>query len=72
MRFGTGDVRSLYRAGSLATVSRKLSKHRFDLVGVQGVRWEGDGAEPAGKYLFFHAKGSENHELGAGLFFFFV
>jgi hypothetical protein len=38
MRFGTWNVRSLYRVGSLMTVSRELSRYRLDLVGVQEVR----------------------------------
>jgi hypothetical protein len=33
-------------------------------VGVQEVRWEGSGTEPAGEYRFFYGKGNENHELG--------
>jgi exonuclease III len=43
MRFGTWNVRSLYRTGSLMTVSRELSRYRLDLVGMQEVRWEGSG-----------------------------
>jgi hypothetical protein len=45
MRFGTWNVRSLYRAGSLVTVSRELARYKFDLVGLQEVRWEGGGTE---------------------------
>jgi hypothetical protein len=37
MRFGSWNVRSLYRAGSLMTVSRELSRYKLDLVGVQKV-----------------------------------
>jgi hypothetical protein len=35
MRFSTWNMQSLYRAGSLLTVSKELSKHKLDLVGVQ-------------------------------------
>jgi exonuclease III len=53
MRFGTWNVRSLYRAGPLMTVSRDLARYKLDLVGVQEVRWEGGGTEPAGEHTFF-------------------
>jgi hypothetical protein len=60
------EFRSLYRAGSLKTVSRELARYKLDLVGVQEVRWEGSGTEPVGEYTFFCGKGNENHELGIG------
>jgi hypothetical protein len=41
------------------TVSRELARYKLDLVGMQEVRWEGGGTEPAG---------NENHELGTGFF----
>jgi enoyl reductase-like protein len=50
------------------TVLRELSKYKFNLVGVQEVRWAGGGTEPAGKYTFFSEMGNENHELGTGIF----
>jgi exonuclease III len=68
MRFDTRNVRSLYRAGSLKTVSRELARYKLDLVGVQEVRREGGGTEPAGEYTFFYEKGNENNELGTGFF----
>jgi hypothetical protein len=51
-------------AGSLGTVSTLISKYRLRLVGVQEVRWDGGGTEPAGEYeyIFFYRKGNENHE----------
>jgi hypothetical protein len=68
MRFGLWNVRSLYRAGSLMTLSRELSRYKLDLAGVQEVRRVGGGTEPAGEYKFFYRKGNENHELGTGFF----
>jgi hypothetical protein len=48
MRFGTWNVRSLYRLGSLKTVLGELAKNKLDLVGVKEVRWDKGGTEPAG------------------------
>jgi hypothetical protein len=45
MRFGTRNVRSLYEAGSLESVSKELSKYKLDLVRVW-VRWEDSDTEP--------------------------
>jgi hypothetical protein len=49
------------------TVSRELARYKLDLVGVQEVRWEGGGIEPAGECTFFYGKGNETYELGTGL-----
>jgi hypothetical protein len=56
MRFGTWNVRSLYRA-----VAEEISKYKLDLVGVQDIRGGGGGTEPAGECTFFYGKGNENH-----------
>jgi hypothetical protein len=48
------------------TVWRELFKYKLDLVGLQEVRWEGGGTEPAGEYTLSYGKGNENHELGTG------
>jgi len=56
MRFGTWNVRSLYRSGSLTTVARELANCKLDLVGVQEVRWEKGGTLRAGNYNFFKVK----------------
>jgi hypothetical protein len=38
MRFGTWNVRSLYRVGAIKSVVGELGKYKLDLVGVQEVR----------------------------------
>jgi hypothetical protein len=68
MRFGTWNVRSLYRAGSLMTVEKGLSEYKLESMGVQEVRRDGGGTEPSGEYTFYYGKGNENHELGTGVF----
>jgi exonuclease III len=35
MRFGTWNVRSLHKSGSLTTVDRELARYKSDLVGLQ-------------------------------------
>jgi exonuclease III len=68
MRFGTWNVRSLYRIGSLKTVTREVGKYKLDLVGVQGVRWETGGTERAEDYTFFYGQENEDHQLGTGFY----
>jgi hypothetical protein len=57
MRFGKWNARSLYRAGTIMRVSRKLTRYRLDLMRAQEVRWEGSGTVPAGEYTFFTERG---------------
>jgi hypothetical protein len=68
MIFGTWDIRSLYRTGSLMTVAKEILTYKLDLMGVQEVRWDRVGMELAGEYTFCYGKGNENHELGTAFF----
>jgi exonuclease III len=68
MRIGTWNVRTVYRAGSLTAVAEEISKYKLDLVGVQEVKWDTGGTEPAGEYTFLYENENGNHELGKGFF----
>jgi len=56
LRFGTWNVRSLYRAVSLTAAGRELARYKLDLVDVQEVRWDKGGTIRAGDYNFFSGK----------------
>jgi len=56
MTFGTWNVRSLYRVGSLTPASSELAIYKLDLVGVQEVRWDKGGTVRAGDCNFFMEK----------------
>ena len=61
MRFGTWNVKSLYRAGSLTAAARELGRYKLDLVHVQEVRWDNGGTVRAGDCNIFYGNG--NHHL---------
>jgi hypothetical protein len=68
MRFGIWNIQSFYGAGFLKTASKELSNYNLDLMGLQEVRQDRSGTEPAEKYTFFYGKLNETPELGTGIF----
>jgi hypothetical protein len=53
-RFGTCNVRSPYRAGSLTTAASELAKCNLDPVAVQEARLVEGGSQPADNYTFLY------------------
>jgi hypothetical protein len=64
MRFGTWNVRIMYRSGSLVTEARELARYKLDLVGVQEVRWDKRGTARARDYIFFLMKRKPKASIG--------
>jgi hypothetical protein len=55
MKFGTWNVRNLYRSGSFTAAARELARYKLDLVGLQEVRWDkGSALGGGGGILIFY------------------
>jgi len=63
MRFGTWNVRRLYRVGLFTEAAGELARYKLHLVSVQEVRWD-----KMGTVIFSMEKGNKNHQLETGFF----
>jgi hypothetical protein len=59
VRFGTWNVRSMYRAGSLRAVAEEISKYTSDLVGVKEICWDEVAQNQQANIHFSMEKGME-------------
>jgi hypothetical protein len=64
MSFDTWNVSILYCSGSLKTVAWELARYKWDLVGVQEVRWDKGGTAPAADYTLFCGQGNKITNYG--------
>jgi hypothetical protein len=53
VRFGTWNVRRLFKVGAIKSVVGELEKYKLDLVEVQEFRWEGEGYQTADQLHIF-------------------
>jgi hypothetical protein len=51
-RYGTWNVRILYRSGSITAVTRELTRYKLDLVRIQKGRWDKGGTVRTADYIF--------------------
>jgi len=56
MTFGTWNVRSHYRSGSVTAAARELARNKLDLLDVQEVRWNKGGTVRGGDFNYFYVK----------------
>jgi exonuclease III len=52
MRFGTWNVRNLYKTGSIIASARELTRYKLDLVSVQEIRLDKGSTVRAREYNF--------------------
>jgi len=59
MRFGMWNVRNLYGAGSLTAAARELARYKFNVVGVQAVKWDKGGMIKEWNYSVLFGRGKK-------------
>jgi hypothetical protein len=64
MRSGMWNIRNVYMASYLMTVSKEVSKYKLNLVKYRS-DGTGVGTEKAGEYTCFYRKGKENSIISA-------
>jgi hypothetical protein len=68
VRFGTWNVRSLYRSGSMKTATSELAKYKLEPVAAHEVSYDNDTTKQEDNYTLFYGNENANHHLGTGFF----
>ena len=67
MRFGTWNIRTLYRAGAAEELTQELVEYTMDITAIQEIRWPGEGTlEQNGMIIIYGGNTQNKHELGTG------
>ncbi|XP_029342106.1 uncharacterized protein LOC115033527 [Acyrthosiphon pisum] len=66
-RFGTRNIRTLYKAGALKNIVEEIEKYKVPIVAIQEIRWLGNGnVQSSNSTIFFSGKETGKHEQGVG------
>jgi exonuclease III len=66
-RFGTWNIRTLYKAVALKNIVEEIKKYKVSIVAIQETRWLGNGNVQSGNStIFFSGKEIGKHEHGIG------
>jgi len=65
LRFGTWNIRTLYKPGSLKYVLKEINRYSVDIVRLQEIRWPGSGnLKSENMTVFFSGKNNGNTRMG--------
>ena len=69
LRIGSWNVQTLHQTGKLKELDDEATHFDLDVVGVQEVRWSGQGrtATPSGHVFLYSGKDDDSHRSGVGL-----
>lgn len=67
LRFGTWNIRTLYKPGALNNIIRMTNKYKTEITALQEIRWPGNGnLKSENSTLFYSGTNNQRHENGVG------
>lgn len=66
IRIGSWNVRTLFRAGALKTLTDELARYKMDVTAVQEMRWLGSGHQRHREYDLYYSCHASDHMFGTG------
>jgi len=62
LRFGTWNIRTLYKPGALHNIIQITSNYRTEITALQEIRWPGNGILKSGNSTIFYS-GTKNQNM---------